>query len=310
MRAGINLSDLVNTVSLTYASEILKKDNIKNSFFGGRGLERDLINLNKNGKLFGIINGIDYKLHDPNRLEPPFDSDNPQSLQNKTTHKREFITNLSSYIKRIHEEEGDRFINWERVSKKLDGFNYQEFIELPLYVTVSRVVSQKLGIFLEKYGKELVIDRIAEQKLLFIIVGTGELQEKLEFLNDFPNIFYIASYAPSFAEKLYHSGDFFVMPSYFEPCGISQLIALRYGTLPIVNSVGGLKDTVTHNKTGFVFGGKNSGEIKNSFIDRLKESINIYNNDKERLIVMGSSAMKERFDWERSVKEYAKLYQM
>ncbi|HOV13900.1 MAG TPA: glycogen/starch synthase, partial [Spirochaetota bacterium] len=310
MRAGINLSDFVNTVSPSYSKEITEKDDISKNFFGGRGLEGDLKKIFKKGKLLGILNGIDYEENNPRKLNPPIDWDIPNGLENKQVHKKDLISNLPTYLENIYNKQKDKFVNWDSISDKLKDYNKDKFIDLPLYVTVSRVVTQKLGILLEKYDKSIVIDQIKNKKMLFILIGTGELQEKLEFLNNFENVFYIAAYDTNFADRLYHSGDFFLMPSYFEPCGISQLISLRYGTLPIVNNIGGLKDTVTHMETGFVFDGKNKDAIKKSFIKSITDTIDIFNTDKQKIIEMQQNAMKKRFDWESAIKEYIRIYSL
>ncbi len=307
MRAGINLSDFVNTVSPSYAGEITQKDNLKKNFFGGRGLERDLQKLYKKGNLFGILNGIDYDEHNPANLIPPFNFENENWSSNKLFHKKEFIENFIVHIEKIYERQKDKFINWETISEKIKNYKNTNYIDKPLFVSVSRAVTQKLGILIEKVGKSLLADEIAKSNIFLIIIGTGELQEKLETLNRYDNIFYIAAFDRVFADKLYAAGDFFLMPSYFEPCGISQMIALRYGTIPIANEIGGLKDTIRDKKDGFLFTARSKEGIKKSFIETFKESVKIYR-DKNKFNDMQICALKQKFSWENSVTEYLKIY--
>lgn len=308
MRAGINLSDFVNTVSPSYAIEITKKDNMKKNFFGGRGLEKDLQKLYKSNKLKGILNGIDYDEINPGKLNPPFEVDSSDCFFNKQKHKIDLISNLDVYLKNIYEKVNYRFVNWERINKKIMSYSKEKFLNMPLFVTVSRAVTQKLGIMMEKFHKDTLINEIAEKKMFLIIIGTGELQEKLEILNNYENVFYIAAFDQSFADKLYCSSDFFLMPSYFEPCGISQMIALRYGSLPIVNQIGGLKDTIRNLSNGFVFKGDNKDKIKQSFIDCITNAIDIYYNDKKKFQEMQITAMNERYSWDKSVEDYLNIY--
>jgi len=105
------------------------------------------------------------------------------------------------------------------------------------------------------------------------------------------------------AQKIYAGSDFFLMPSLFEPCGLGQMIAMRYGTLPIARATGGLKDTVKHNITGVIFKKYNQTATKKS----LEQAIKIYKN-KTKLNKMISTAMRQDFSWQRSAKEYIKFY--
>jgi len=98
------------------------------------------------------------------------------------------------------------------------------------------------------------------------------------------------------------------MPSDFEPCGISQIIALNSGTLPIVNRVGGLNDTVIDGKTGFVFSGSSRKEAKENLIKTIDRAINLFYNNKEDFFRMRKNGIKENFGWEISIKKYIEIY--
>jgi len=172
---------------------------------------------------------------------------------------------------------------------------------------VSRLTWQKgLDIF---FGS---IDRVLEDNVQLLVIGSGdyEYEQRLQRLRDrYPNkvVIYIG-YEPKLAKIAYAASDYFLMPSLFEPCGISQLIALRYGSLPIVREVGGLVDTVqpyneyTKEGTGFSFKNYSADELYNT----IKYALSFYNKEDYKLIV--KQAMKQDFSWDKSCEEYIQLY--
>jgi len=304
MRTGINLSDFVNTVSPTYANEIIKKDDIERSFFGGRGLEEDLGRIfYKEKRLAGILNGIDYNEIDSKKGKFPYDIDIAEWHKIRYEYKKYIIENLEKEIEKI------AFKNKRNILKKVKSINKRDWIEKPLFISITRVVSQKLGILFEKVTDRFVYEEILKKNLNYIIIGNGELEDNLQSLNKYPNFIFINAFAPELANDLYKCADFFLMPSDFEPCGISQLIALRYGTLPIVHDIGGLHDTVKNMDTGFSYYGTNRLATKYSLIQTIEKIIFYYNNEKEFLYFMQQNAMKERFSWDNSVEKYMNIYQ-
>jgi len=306
MRAGINLADFVNTVSLTYAKEITQKDDMNKNFFGGRGLENDLKNRERSGTLLGILNGIDYSKFLTNELESLKDKN--ANLDNfKEKSKKEFLTDFVRDIKKIIDK--NLLENGVKLSSHLKEFNLETFLKKPLVVTIGRAAKQKLSIILEYYNNSVLIKEILKRDILFICIANGELSKGLEIINSYNNGFYLAGFlSEEFTKKAYSSADFLFMPSDFEPCGISQMIALNSGTLPIVNRVGGLNDTVIDGKTGFVFTGSNRDESKDNLIKTMDKAINLFYNDSEKFLEMRKNAIKENFSWEMSIKKYIDIY--
>lgn len=271
MKGGIVYSDIVNTVSNTYAEEI------KTPYFG-ENLD-GLLNAVGN-KLYGIINGIDYEAYNPRR--------------DKTIPKTYGITTLKNKIK-----------NKEELQKTL---NLPVDADIPVIGLVSRLVSQK-GIDLIRG----VIEEILELPIQLVVLGSGD-QSYEDLFNyysyKYPNkLSSNIGFSDQLARLIYAGSDMFLMPSLFEPCGIGQLIALRYGTIPIVRETGGLKDTIKpYNKftgegNGFSFTNYNAHDMLNV----IKLAIETFGNKKEWLKIQ-KNAMHSEISWKESAKEYKKLY--
>ena len=170
---------------------------------------------------------------------------------------------------------------------------------------VSRLVGQK--------GVDLIRQVEGELKNIdadFIFLGSGDknYENLLIWLsNNSSNIRAYIGYEAKLANLIYAGSDFFLMPSKFEPCGLSQLIAMKYGSLPVVRATGGLEDTVVgyplDNSTGFKFWGYDGW----CMLDAIRCSIGVYH-DKYTFNAMQKSAMEADFSWEKSTKEYLKLY--
>ncbi len=273
LKAGIVYADYVTTVSKTYAEEI------KNSFYG-EGLD-GLMNARANS-LCGIVNGLDYDEYNPETDPYIFKQYSAMNFRKeKVKNKREFQRELGLTV-------DDR--------KFMIGI-------------CSRLTDQK-GLDLV----DCVIEQICTEDTQLVVLGTGEAKyENLfrHFAWKYPdrvsaNIYY----SNDRAHKLYAGCDAYLMPSLFEPCGLSQLMSLRYGTLPIVRETGGLKDTVYpydeygNTGTGFSFSNYNAHEMlatinyaKHIFYDRRREW--------NKLI---DRAMAQDFSWNNSARQYEDLY--
>src|SRR5690606_33542371 len=146
----------------------------------------------------------------------------------------------------------------------------------------------------------------------FILLGSGDPDyEKflLETSAHCPNFIFLRGYSDELAQALYASGDLIVMPSSFEPCGISQMLAMRAGQLCLVHGVGGLNDTVIDGVSGFVFRGGNGDEQGEQMLDRFQEILVLNEETPKKLQSIGKAAAKARFTWESVAKEYLeKLY--
>lgn len=271
MKGGIFYSDKVTTVSKTYAEEILTAQ---------FGEQMDFVLRLRKDDLSGIVNGIDTKLWNP---------------------KTDALLDQKYDQKSLHLKTKNKLALQEQYGLEINA-------DLPLYGLVSRLTNQK--------GINLVIEKLhalMTRDLQIFILGTGDKQyeEELAYLAScYPGRFiFYRGYNEALAHKIYAASDFFLMPSYFEPCGISQLISLRYGTLPIVRETGGLKDTVapynryTKEGTGFTFSRFDGSDM----FDAILRSLDLYR-DKESLAHVQLSAMNENVDWRESARAYRELY--
>ena len=266
MKVGILSADYINTVSPNYAKEILTKEY-------GASLEKYLGRRKKH--LSGILNGIDIHSFDPET-----DKAIKKRYDNKT------------------------FTAGKAKNKEdLQILSKLEKNDLPLFGLVTRLVSQKgldillpaLESLLKKYDFQLVV------------LGTGQKEFEVGFkalAKKYPKkVRANISFDINLAQKIYAGSDFFLMPSKFEPCGLGQMIAMRYGAIPVVRSTGGLKDTVVNNKTGIVFKKYTQKEMKKS----LEAALRLYKN-KAKFKKIALAGMRKDFSWNASAKEYLKLY--
>ncbi len=274
MKAGILEANAVNTVSNTYKDEVLTPE-------FSYGLN-DTLGL-RYFDFYGILNGIDT------------DKFNPQT--DKQIYK--------NYTSRS-------YISGKKANKEalLKDFGL-DTDDAPLFGLVSRLVDQK-GIDL--LGP--IMDEVIEySNAKFILMGSGnsDYENYFRYLeNKYPNRFkcYIG-YNDKIAQRIYAGSDIFLMPSKFEPCGLGQMIAMRYGTLPLVRETGGLKDTVTpYNKytgegTGFSFTNYNSYDLK----EVMFLAIDTYNNNKDAFKKMIRQAMSKDYSWHTSALAYKELYE-
>ena len=272
IQQGIFNADIINTVSPTYAKEILTAE-------FGEGLEKDL--QAQKDHLYGIINGLDV-----DRFNPATD---PDIKANYSTDNIE-----------------DKMLNKLEL-QKLAGF--KQNTEKPLFGLVSRLTDQK-GI--ELIGQ--IIEPVVKLGGQFIFLGTGAppyekvlSQAQTKFKKD---VFTTIGFDAALAQQIYAGSDVFLMPSRFEPCGLGQLIAMRYGTLPIVRATGGLKDTVVDttddptNGKGFVFEKYDSKQL----LKKAQEAVSLFK-DRDKWVKIMIRGMITDFSWNKSSKEYLKLYQ-
>lgn len=268
MKGAINYSDRVVAVSPTYSREILTGEY-------GEGMDHTLRGVQY--KLRGILNGIDY------------DEFNPK--KDKTLVKNYDVKSLDK------KEENKKYI--------CEYFGLEYNPDRPLFAMISRLVPQK-GIDLIR-GAENVL-RNMDADFVFLGSGDSSYENLLIWLsNNTPNVRAYIGYNAELANKIYAASDFYLMPSAFEPCGLSQLIAMRYGSLPVVRATGGLEDTITgyplDNSNGFKFWGYDS----QAMIDAINCACYVYK-DKYTFNAMRKSAMEADFSWKRSSVEYLNMY--
>lgn len=273
MKAGILYADRVTTVSPSYAEEI------KTAEFGA-GL--DVILRMESGKLSGIVNGIDYEMFDPAKDPALFENYDAKHLAKKIENKVQLQKHLGLPVN----------------------------AEIPLIGIVSRLTYQKgFHLLLEE------MENLMQFDVQLVVIGTGDPNFENQFRyfgEQYPEKTSInIAFDLSLAQKVYAGVDMFLMPSAFEPCGLSQMISMRYGTLPIVHEIGGLRDTVepynpiTNKGTGFGFDNFQPFYLMNV----LKQAIELYQNNPEVWQDLMQQAMAKDFSWNESSQQYLALYQ-
>lgn len=274
LKGGVVYADAVTTVSPSYANEITTQE-------GGEGLH-GLMNARKN-VLYGILNGIDYDEFNP-QTDPYIESNfsSKSVLSGKKANKAALQKELGLPV---------------RESAFVIGI-------------VSRLTEQK-GFDLVSY---IMDDLVSQLDVQIVILGTGE--SKFEnvfhhFHSQYPDkLSAYIGYSEEKAHKIYASADAFLMPSLFEPCGLSQMMSMRYGTIPIVRETGGLKDTVqAYNEyentgTGFSFCNFNADDMK--YV--VEYAYHVFRDKRKAWEDMMQRAMAQDFSWNKSAGEYEKLY--
>ncbi len=272
LKAGVLASDLVSTVSPQYAQEILEEE---------LGFGFDPIFASRSDKVYGILNGLDQDVWNPaddSYLDTPYTVDNV--LEAKIKNKKGLLNSLG-------------------LEKNLDQL---------MVGFVGRLSHQK--------GIDLIIDctqELVALDLKIIILGEGDsriCQSLVKLQKAYPHdIYFCDVFNEQLAHHIYAASDMFLMPSRFEPCGLSQLISLRYGTIPIVRKTGGLADSiepfdsVSREGNGFVFEDFSSTALLSS----VTNAVDVLNEQDVRLRVM-TNAMNSDFSWEKSAHKYMELY--
>lgn len=272
MQGALNYTDAITTVSPTYAEEIKTPD---------FGEHLDGILRRRAPILQGIVNGIDTNGFDP--------ATDPRIAQNFTV-----------------EDRSGKAVCKARLQEEL-GLEVRD--DRPLMVMVTRLTRQK-GMDLVTYA----LDRILSGGVQVAVLGTGdtEYENALRYFEGkYPGTMAARiQFDPALSQRMYAGADLFLMPSLFEPCGLSQMIAMRYGTLPIVRETGGLKDTVipyncyTGEGTGFSFAHFNGDEMA----DAVFRAARLFWDDRAAFNGLVENAMRADFSWKRSADAYIALY--
>ncbi len=271
MKAGLVYSDIISTVSGVYAKEIQTVQ------YGERldGLLRK-----RSADLFGILNGINYEEFDPRTDKAIVKNFGVENFQDKKYNKKALQREMG-----LPEE------------------------DVPLIGLISRLSGQK--------GLNLIIDQIdafLRKDLQFVLLGTGDdyFQDRFRrIVINYPNKIAIhLGFNAQLAQRIYAGSDMFLMPSRFEPCGLGQIISLRYGTIPVVRSTGGLAETIINYNTdnehgnGFSFANFSSEEM----LDAIDRAIFVYNEKPDEWQELIVRALNIDFSWNRSAKKYEELY--
>lgn len=270
MKGAMECSNVVSTVSPSYAEEI------KSSEYA-HGLEAQVERVAKEGKLCGILNGIDTVFYNPKHDKALFKAFDKKDFSQKVLNKVEL--------------------------QKMIGLPVSE--KTPLIGMVSRLVAHKGLDILRR-----AFDEIIKLDLQLIVLGTGDAYYE-GFLKDmeakYPKqVKIILAFNQDLARKIYASSDLFLMPSSSEPCGLSQMIASRYGAVPMVRETGGLRDSIKDFSTGDGNGYTFEGFEPSALASMVSRAVNDYNSEKWNELV--EKVMSVDFSWKTSAKSYVKMY--
>ncbi len=278
LKAGLISSDVLTTVSPTYAQEIQSAEN---------GFRMDGILRQRSGDLFGILNGVDMDVWNPSKdkyIEKTFSA---KSMAGKAANKKALQ---------------------ERMGLEVNP-------DIPVIGIVTRLADQKgvAELFAPTYG--CAYRMCTDMKLQLVVLGSGErwCEDELRVLsNNLPNLRAYIGYDESLSHLIEAGSDFFLMPSRYEPCGLNQMYSLLYGTLPIVHRTGGLADTVqnyneqTGEGNGFVL----NHLTPSSIYDTVGWAMYAYYNKKDHIKAMQKRAMQSSFGWDVSANKYLEIYEM
>lgn len=270
MGRGIYHATMVTTVSPNYAREIMTRE-------GGFGLDGLL--RHRHFDVHGILNGLDFTAWNPatdRRLSRTFDADR---LQDRAENKRA-----------LQERAG-----------------LPQRADVPLLAMVTRLDYQK-GMEITGHALHLLLNgRGGDAQCVILGAGSPRYENMLRHLAGYhqDRMRLFLGYDPELAPLLYGGSDLFLMPSLFEPCGLGQLIAMRYGSIPLVRQTGGLADTVRHGITGFSFYHHDSGDFWNA----LQNALHIYRIDRDSWQAMQRNGMTSDFSWQTSARGYQQVYE-
>ena len=271
MKGGIECANKVTTVSNTYANEILDP-------WFSHGL--DSILRDRSYKLSGILNGIDTIGYDPETDKDIFVNYSAKDPSGKAKNKAAL--------------------------QEIFGLPVRD--DVPVMGIVTRLVAHK-GLDLIK---RIMWDLLASTDMQLVVLGSGDWEYEAffkELASNFPDkVGLRLGFVPDMARKIYAGSDLFLMPSKSEPCGLSQMVALRYGSVPIVRETGGLKDTITDSGdgkgNGFTFKSYDAYDM----LDAINRALAAYSN-REYWSKLVERALKCDNRWGKSAKEYIKLYE-
>ncbi|MBU1140991.1 MAG: glycogen synthase [Firmicutes bacterium] len=276
LKCGIMRANAINTVSENYKKEILTR-------FYGFSLDGPLKSRQYN--LYGILNGLDQDLYNPKNNAFLFENYDENSF--------------------IHGKAYNKKMLLESLKLKLRN-------DVPVVTFINRFARQK-GIDIMMTSLESFLK---DEKFYFIAIGSGDAIYEMFFLemqNKYPgHVYFHAGFNYELSQKVYAASDLFLLPSLFEPCGLNHMIAMRYGTLPIVRETGGLKDTVRaydENSgigTGFSFINYDANEM----VTAINSALDTYNHHKEIWNELILQAMREKHSIIKMARQYEELYQM
>ncbi len=300
MAVGIRLADKIHAVSPSYAREILKPSDHDKAIYGAEGLEADLTANKK--KLVGILNGLTYEPVSGGRnLDWP-----------------DLVADLI-----------DQVLAWTGEQRALSARHFLAYVRLKerwlaaeppevVLTSVTRVTEQKVRLLCESTGRgkagapaalEQILDLLAENNGVYILMGTGEARYEdalSKIAGRYDNFLFLNGFSPRRAATLYARGDLFLMPSAYEPCGISQMLAMKEGQPCLVHAVGGLKDTVEDGEDGFSFTGSSVAAKAKNLVTRCRKALELRSRDPGRWRKIRRRAAAKRFRWQEAAERYVR----
>jgi len=290
LAVAIRLADAVSTVSPSYAEEIVLPADAQSGRRGGEFLDTLLAARRGEGALAGILNGCDYS--DASPAQPGW--------------------------KRLIALIGAELIDWIAAGRHVESASWLahgRLASLPkrqpavVATSIGRVTEQKLALFRQTAGRAATgMDRVLEALGggVLIMLGTGD-EDYERFLRQamarHENLLFLKGFSDRLAQALYAAGDLFLMPSIYEPCGISQMLAMRAGQPCVAHAVGGLKDTVT-TANGFPFEGATPRQQAQNFAREVAAAVDLKLGHPDRWRAVVSAARRERFCWDTSASRY------
>ncbi len=297
LRAGVNLADKIHVVSPTYAQEILKHSEPWQGFFGGEGLEQDL--RSRQQDLVGILNGCDYQVALPKR-------NYAQLLTLVESALCEWLSQQPQ-TRSVDQVALLRLQQWQRLGEpdllitSVGRLTDQKVLLLRQTLEDGRTVLEHLLLHCQRHCGDIRL----------LIIGSGDPvigDEFRQLAGRYPQLLFLDGYNEPLAQQIFVQGDLFLMPSSFEPCGISQLLAMRAGQLCLVHGVGGLQDTVKNGETGFVFRGVDLADQAQTLLMTFAQAINQYGSREWQSMQQRIADLQ--FSWSAQVELYcSELYQ-
>lgn len=293
MAVGIRLSDAVHTVSPSYMKDIMKPSQPP-EFIGGEGLEDDLKQAHRQKRLFGILNGCNYE---------NIRTATPGAIYRNT------VRALFGWLQEESKKYKADFL--AHTGEKVVGLMEKP----PAFIcsSVARLTEQKFYFF--RNNPEILqhmLRRLETVNGIFMLLGTGAPEYEALFRRmsyDHPNFIFTNGQSEDLIDSIYLETDLYLMPSLFEPCGISQMLSMRNGNPVLAHATGGLKDTISHNETGFLFGGETYSEKIADLEAVFDKALTLFFEQPEQWQQMRERARKMRFTWKKSVDQYyRKLY--
>lgn len=270
---GIMMCDFISTVSPSYAKELVSIND-----------DAQIIQVLKSRKdrLIGILNGLDYSAF-------------PRQITKDNLNDNSWLS-----IK------DDDKISLGKELGIFSGSSYEEelFKKVPVFSMISRLDPNQKGLDI-LYE---IVPQIVEMGGKFVLLGSGDKEWEAKFLSlqerlGRSNVSINIKFDQNLALRIYKGSDFFLIPSKFEPCGLTQMIAMWYGAIPVAHAVGGLKDTISHGKTGFLF----MEYSKEAFAKSIEKCFSIYRGDV--FFEMAKNCLNQNFSFEKSAQNYKDLYE-